>query len=60
MLVEDNERCPSSFSSASRTADWYELLRRLPALDEVNFWAPGGRALQSYHRGRAPLRSTPR
>ena len=22
--------------------DWYELLRRLPALDEVNFWAPGG------------------
>ena len=22
--------------------DWYELLRRLPGLDEVNFWAPGG------------------
>ena len=22
--------------------DWYELLRGLPGLDEVNFWAPGG------------------
>jgi putative restriction endonuclease len=22
--------------------DWYELLRQLPGLDEVNFWAPGG------------------
>jgi hypothetical protein len=20
---------------------WYELLRRLPGLNEVNFWAPG-------------------
>ena len=22
--------------------DWYELLASLPALDEVNFWQPGG------------------
>lgn len=30
--------------------DWFEMLRRMPALDEVNFWAPSGstnfRALQ--------------
>ena len=27
--------------------DWYELLRRLPGLDEVNFWAPGGTSFKA-------------
>jgi putative restriction endonuclease len=31
--------------------DWYELLRRLPALDEVNFWAPGGKPFKALNAG---------
>jgi len=29
---------------ATTDQEWYELLRREPGLDEVNFWAPGERA----------------
>lgn len=31
--------------------DWYELLRQLPGLDEVNFWAPGGTAFKALTPG---------
>ena len=31
--------------------DWYELLRRLPGLEEVNFWAPGGRPFRALSAG---------
>ena len=31
--------------------DWYELLRQLPGLDEVNFWAPGGTAFKALSPG---------
>ncbi len=31
--------------------DWYELLRQLPELDEVNFWAPGGTAFKALSPG---------
>jgi putative restriction endonuclease len=31
--------------------DWYELLRRLPGLEEVNFWAPGGKPFRALSAG---------
>ena len=31
--------------------DWFELLRRLPHLDEVNFWAPGGKPFRALSGG---------
>jgi putative restriction endonuclease len=31
--------------------DWYELLRRQPELDEVNFWAPGGTPFRALSAG---------
>jgi hypothetical protein len=31
--------------------DWYELLRQLPELDEVNFWAPGGTSFKALSPG---------
>lgn len=31
--------------------DWYELLRGLPGLDEVNFWAPGGKPFRVLSAG---------
>ena len=31
--------------------DWYELLRRLPELEEVNFWAPGGTPFKALSAG---------
>jgi putative restriction endonuclease len=31
--------------------DWYEQLRRLPALEEVNFWAPGGTPFRALSAG---------
>jgi putative restriction endonuclease len=31
--------------------EWYELLRRLPGLDEVNFWAPGGTPFRALSAG---------
>jgi putative restriction endonuclease len=31
--------------------DWYELLRRLPGPEEVNFWAPGGRPFRALSAG---------
>ena len=31
--------------------DWYELLRQLTGLDEVNFWAPGGTAFKALGPG---------
>jgi putative restriction endonuclease len=31
--------------------DWYELLRRLPGPEEVNFWAPGGRPFRALSVG---------
>ena len=31
--------------------DWYKLLRRLPELEEVNFWAPGGTPFKALSAG---------
>jgi putative restriction endonuclease len=31
--------------------DWYELLRQMPHLDEVNFWAPGGTPIKALNPG---------
>jgi putative restriction endonuclease len=31
--------------------DWYELLRQLPGLEEVNFWAPGGKPFRALSAG---------
>jgi hypothetical protein len=36
---------PLKLFAGSTDCDWYELMRRLPGLDEVNFWAPAAEAV---------------
>ena len=50
VLVEENQVRLKLFVGIT-DRDWYELLRQLPGLDEVNFWAPGGTAFKALDPG---------